>query len=228
MNNKIEPSENQEFIPVEVSESAKVKLSTAEKNVLGTLCFYYLNHSIYASEHDGWFFKDQKTIFEESNLSPAEGKRILLKLVFKRLIERGTGTNHRCTRYRLHQAIRNLMPQNQELKVEISDEKIANEPLEEKSRVETSRDESRRDERTEENNGFSAPLEEDASNHKNAKDLVSEWRGKIKNAKTRAEVESSKEWFMESAMELGGLSKEDKSLVDEVYDLYQAKRYCLR
>ena len=147
MNKKIVPCENQEFLPQEVAESEKAKLDTAQKNLLGTLCFYYLNHSIYAAEHDGWFFKDQKTLFEESNLSPAEGKRVLLKLVFKRLVERASGTNHKCTRYRLCKGIRDLMPQNPEFKTEVEDiEKMANEPLEEKSRVESSRDETRRDE----------------------------------------------------------------------------------
>lgn len=147
MNKKIVPCENQEFLPQEVAESEKAKLDTAQKNLLGTLCFYYLNHSIYAAEHDGWYFKDQKTLFEESNLSPAEGKRVLLKLVFKRLVERASGTNHKCTRYRLCKGIRDLMPQNPEFKTEVEDlEKMANEPLEEKSRVESSRDETRRDE----------------------------------------------------------------------------------
>lgn len=148
MNKKIVPCENQEFLPQEVAESEKAKLDTAQKNLLGTLCFYYLNHSIYAAEHDGWYFKDQKTLFEESNLSPAEGKRVLLKLVFKRLVERASGTNHKCTRYRLCKGIRDLMPQNPEFKTEVEDlEKMANEPLEEKSRVESSRDETRRDEK---------------------------------------------------------------------------------
>ena len=167
MNKKIAPCENQEFLPQEVAESEKAKLDTAQKNLLGTLCFYYLNHSIYAAEHDGWFFKDQKTLFEESNLSPAEGKRVLLKLVFKRLVERASGTNHKCTRYRLCKGIRDLMPQNPEFKTEVEDiEKMANEPLEEKSRVESSRDETRRDEEIGKNEKLEEKLCSDAVQEK--------------------------------------------------------------
>lgn len=129
-NKKIKVAENQEFIPQEFVDATNIKLTTAEANLLGTLCFYYLNYSIYAAEHDGWFFKDQKTLFEESYLSPADGKRVMLKLIFKRLVERISGTNHRCTLYRLCKGIRASMPQNPEADIDESElEDFANEPL---------------------------------------------------------------------------------------------------
>lgn len=129
-NKKIKVAENQEFIPQEFVDATNIKLTTAEANLLGTLCFYHLNYSIYVAEHDGWFFKDQKTLFEESYLSPADGKRVMLKLIFKRLVERISGTNHRCTMYRLCKGIRASMPQNPEADIDESElEDFANEPL---------------------------------------------------------------------------------------------------
>lgn len=129
MNKKIARCENQEFLPQEFAGSERSKrLNTAQKNLLGTLCFYYLSYSIYAAEHNGWFFKDQETLYKESNLSPAEGKRVMLKLIFNRLVERIPGTNHRCTSYRLCKEIRDLMPQNPETE-EHDLEEMANEPL---------------------------------------------------------------------------------------------------
>lgn len=127
MNKRIVKCGNQEFIPQDFAESEKAKrLDTAQKNLLGTLCFYHLNYSIAVAKNDGWFFKDQETLFRESNLSPAEGKRVILKLVLNRLVERIPGTNHKCTMYRLCKDIRELMPQNPETELET----MANEPLE--------------------------------------------------------------------------------------------------
>lgn len=141
MNKKIKECENVEFLPEQVRNSKK--LDTAEKNVLGTLCFYYLSHSIYAAKNDGWFFRDQKSIIEESNLSDAQGKRVLLKLVMKRLIERASGTNHKCTHYRLCKEIRELMPENPETD-DVDLEGFANEPLEKNRLDESSKDEDSR------------------------------------------------------------------------------------
>lgn len=201
MNKKIVPCENQEFLPQEVAESEKAKLDTAQKNLLGTLCFYYLNHSIYAAEHDGWFFKDQKTLFEESNLSPAEGKRVLLKLVFKRLVERASGTNGKCTHYRLNKGIRDLMPQNPELKTEVEDiEKMANEPLEKNSLVESSKDETRLEEKINENVSY-APLEEGATTQEKLvpfSELLELWWDRITKATTVEELEQSRDNFINS------------------------------
>ena len=228
MNKKIEECENQEFLPQEVADSKKANLDTAQKNLLGTLCFYYLNHSIYAAEHDGWFFKEQKVLFEESNLSPAEGKRVLLKLIFKRLVERASGTNHRCTRYRLCNGIRDLMPQNPEIKTEVEDlEKIANEPLEEKRRVETSRDESRRDEEINKIVSF-APLEEGATTQEKLvpfNELLEQWKSDITEATTIDELEKSRDKFVNSVDErhLGGKKLSSMPGVREVNNYYNDK-----
>ena len=156
MNKKIKECENVEFLPEQVRDSKK--LDVAEKNILGTLCFYYLNHSIYAAKHDGWFFKDQKTLIEESNLSDAQGKRVLLKLIIKRLIERTPGTNHRCTHYRLNKAIIELLPQNPETD-DIDLESFANEPLEKNRLDESSKDEDSRKEINTKEIGSLTPLE---------------------------------------------------------------------
>lgn len=156
MNKKIKECENVEFLPEKVRDSKK--LDEAEKNILGTLCFYYLNHSIYASKHDGWFFKEQKSLFEESYLSEAQGKRVLLKLILKRQIERAPGTNHKCTHYRLSKEIRELMPQNPETD-NVDLEAFANEPLEKNRLDESSKDEDSRGEKNTKEIGSLTPLE---------------------------------------------------------------------
>lgn len=223
-NKKIEACENQEFLPKEVAESTKANLDTAQKNLLGTLCFYYLNHSIYAAEHDGWFFKDQKTLFEESNLSPAEGKRVMLKLAFKRLVERGSGTNHKCTRYRLHVRIRELMAVNPEVKFDVTeDEKIANEPLEEKRRDESRRDESRRDDN--ENVVSEAAFEEAAPTQQDFKTVLLKFKTDVDNAKTKQELEELKNNLLESGIEIPPSHKEWS---DEVFDHYRWKRFTIK
>ena len=200
MNKKIKPCENQEFLPKDVAESEKANLDTAQKNLLGTLCFYYLNHSIYAAEHDGWFFKDQKTIFEESNLSPAEGKRVMLKLVFKRLVERGSGTNHKCTHYRLHPRIRELMVVNPEVKFDVTeDEKIANEPLEKKRLDESRKDESRKDE---ENVVSEAAFEEAAPPQQNYVEMLKKFKEDFSNAKSKQELIQIKKDFLNSGVKI--------------------------
>lgn len=155
MNKKIKVCENVEFIPEQFLE--RIKLDSAEKNVLGTLCFYYLNHSIYAAKNDGWFFKDQKSIIEESNLSEAQGKRVLLKLILKKLIERASGTNHKCTHYRLCKEIMELMPENPETD-DVDLEAFANEPLDKNRLDESSKDEDSREEINTKEIGSPTPL----------------------------------------------------------------------
>lgn len=223
MNVKIKPCENQEFLPKEVAESEKANLDTAQKNVLGTLCFYYMNHSIFASEHDGWFFKDQKTIFEESNLSPAEGKRVLLKLVFKRLVERASGTNHKCTLYRLHPKIRELMPENPEVKTDIPEgEKTANEPLEKKREVETSKDESRREKNEEKNVALETAFEEAAPSQQDVKTLLDKFNDNVNQAKTKKELNDLKVEFVKTFKENGILiPKEYSDYADKVFEHYE-------
>lgn len=219
MNKKIEPCENQEFLPKEVAESEKANLDTAQKNVLGTLCFYYLNHSIYAAEHDGWFFKDQKTLFEESNLSPAEGKRVLLKLVYKRLVERTSGTNHKCTLYRLHQSIRELMPQNPEVKIEFpEDKKIANEPLEKKRLDESRKDESSQEKKREKNVALETAFEEAAPSQQDVKAVLEKFNDDVNKAKTKQELEEVKDKLIKSGIKIPEPYHE---LADRVFDHYR-------
>lgn len=191
MNKKIEICENQEFLPKEVAESEKAQLDTAQKNLLGTLCFYYLNHSVYADKHEGWFFKDQATLFKESNLSMAEGKRVLLKLIFKRLIERASGTKGKCTYYRLNKGIMDLMPKNPEVEIIIDDdEKIANEPLEQNRLVEYRIDETSHrieEEIEDEDLLFEQPLE-GCSKTNCLKEAVRTFEDEVRKAKYKDEV----------------------------------------
>jgi hypothetical protein len=213
MNKKIKECENVEFLPEPVRDSKK--LDEAEKNILGTLCFYYLNHSIYASKHDGWFFKEQKSLFEESYLSEAQGKRVLLKLVFKRLIERTSGTNHKCTHYRLCKEIRELMPQNPE-NDSVDLEAFANEPLDKNRLDESSKDE---DSRVEENVSL-APTDEGATTHEKEKDwdaVLAEFRTSIKKAKTAEELLRAKETFVKSVQ---GLPLDYEQEIDSIQDIY--------
>lgn len=217
MNKKIKECENIEFLPEKVRNSKK--LDEAEKNILGTLCFYYLNHSIYASKHDGWFFKEQKIIFEESNLSEAQGKRVLLKLVFKRLIERASGTNHKCTHYRLCKEIRELMPQNPETD-DVDLEAFANEPLEKNRLDESSKDEDSRVE----GKVSSAPTDEGATTHDKEKDwdaILAEFRTSIKKAKTAEELRRLRETFVKSVR---GLPLDYEQEIDSIGDVYD-RRY---
>ncbi len=217
MNKKIKECENVEFLPEQVRNSKK--LDEAEKNILGTLCFYYLNHSIYASKHDGWFFKEQKSIFEESNLSEAQGKRVLLKLVFKRLIERVSGTNHKCTHYRLCKEIRELMPQNPETD-DVDLEAFANEPLEKNRLDESSKDEDSRVE----GKVSSAPTDEGATTHDKEKDwdaILAEFRTSIKKAKTAEELRRLRETFVKSVR---GLPLDYEQEIDSIGDVYD-RRY---
>ena len=213
MNKKIKECENVEFLPEPVRDSKK--LDEAEKNILGTLCFYYLNHSIYASKHDGWFFKEQKSLFEESYLSEAQGKRVLLKLIFKRLIERVSGTNHKCTHYRLCKEIRELMPQNPETD-DVDLEAFANEPLDKNRLDESSKDE---DSLVEGKVSY-APTDEGATTHEKEKDwvaILAEWSTSIKNAKTAEELIRSKETFKKNAQ---GIPVDYKPKVESISDVY--------
>lgn len=213
MNKKIKVCENVEFIPEQFLE--RIKLDSAEKNVLGTLCFYYLNHSIYAAKNDGWFFKDQKTLIEESNLSEAQGKRVLLKLILKKVIERATGTNHKCTHYRLCKEIRELMPENPETD-DVDLEAFANEPLDKTRIDESSEDEDSLVERK----VSSAPTDEGATTHKKEKDwdtILNQFKTSTKNAKTAEELVRSKETFMKNAQ---GIPADYKPKVEGALDVY--------
>jgi len=124
---KVKRCSDWEFLPVEVQKSKKIKTIT-EKNVLATLCFQYLSHSIYASKNDGWFYCSQKDIENGSNIEHSQVNRVLLKLIMQRLVERKSGTNHRCTHYKLHPSIVELLLKS----VEIEEDSELNDTLDEK------------------------------------------------------------------------------------------------
>lgn len=129
-NKKVKPSEDYyDFLPQRVQESTKIK-TISEKNVLATLCYEYMSHSIYAKEHDEWFYCSLKEIMEGCGLEYSQVKKVMLKLATQKLIERKSGTNHRCTHYRLHPKIVELLPK-------VEGDFVDNEPLVEKPTVET-------------------------------------------------------------------------------------------
>ena len=133
-NRKSKPCEDWEFLPIRLQESTKLDIS--EKNVVATLCFYRLNYSNYATEHNGWFYTSLNEIAEGSKMSLAQTKRVLLKLSVKKVIERKSGTNHRCTHYKLHPKIDELLPiieVNEPLAIN-EELKTTNEPLVEKTK----------------------------------------------------------------------------------------------
>lgn len=121
-NKKVKPSEDfYDFLPKAVQDSTKIK-TIAEKNVLATLCYQYLSHSNYAKENEGWFYCSLDEILERCGVEKAQLKRVLIKLILQRLIERQSGTKHRCTHYRLHHKIVELLPK-------VEGDYAANEPL---------------------------------------------------------------------------------------------------
>ena len=128
-NKKVKPSEDfYDFLPQRVQESTKIK-TISEKNVLATLCYEYMSHSIYAKQHDGWFYCSLKEVMEGCELEYSQVKKVMLKLATQKLIERKSGTNHRCTHYKLHPKIVELLPK-------VEGDFIDNEPLVEKTTVE--------------------------------------------------------------------------------------------
>lgn len=107
-NKKVEPSEwYEELLPLKIKESEKMTVS--QKNVLAALCFEFLAHTNYAKEHDGWFFCKMETLEKLSTLKHTQFNRIMDLLEAKRVYERIRGTNHKCTNYRLHPKIIELL-----------------------------------------------------------------------------------------------------------------------
>lgn len=108
-NKKVTPTEDfYRFLPKRIQESKKLELM--EKNVIATLCFFRLNFSNYAETHNDWFYIDQKQIEEGSECSNATLNRVLKMLEIKTLIQRKSGTKYRCTYYKLHPKIVELLP----------------------------------------------------------------------------------------------------------------------
>lgn len=218
-NKKVKPCEDFEFLPQRVQESTKLDMS--EKNVLATLCFFRLNYSIYAKEHDGWFYTSQKELEEGSDFSHKQLNRLLLKLSLKGLIQRKSGTNHRCTHYKLHPKIDELLPQTNDTLAE-NEDKIDNDTLDKNRLDESSKDESRI---VEENNVSVASIEEDATTHKDWSEMIDDWKTVTMSAKTLEELEQGKRTFMTNAV---GIPMEYKTKVESVRDTYDWKYALLR
>lgn len=225
-NKKVKPSEDFEFLPKRVQESTKLDLN--EKNVLATLCYFRLTYSIYAKEHDGWFYTSQKALEEGTEYSHMQLNRILLKLSIKGLIERKSGTNHRCTHYRLHQKIDELLPQTNDTLAE--DIEIDNDTLVAESSNDTldkiRLDESSEDESSlEEKNVYVAPLGEDATTHNNWSEMIDEWKASIGNARTLEELVESKKTFITNAT---GMPLEYRDKIEHIRDTYEWRYAALR
>ena len=121
-NKKIKPTDDfYNYLPKRLQESTK--LSVSEKNVLATLCFEKIEHRDYAAEHEGWFYCSQQDLIGRTMLSKAQLNRRLLDLEIKGFIQRKSGTKHRCTHYKLHPKIDELLPKIDEL-LTTSDESL--------------------------------------------------------------------------------------------------------
>ena len=111
-NKKIKPTEDfYNFLPKRLQESTK--LSVSEKNVLAALCFERIEHRDYAAEHEGWYYCSHNDLIVRTMLSKAQLNRRLLDLEIKGIIQRKSGTKHRCTHYKLHPKIDELLPKDE-------------------------------------------------------------------------------------------------------------------
>lgn len=227
-NKKVKPSEDfYDFLPQRVQESTKIK-TISEKNVLATLCYEYLSHSIYASQHDNWFYCSLDEIKDGCGIERSQLKKVLLKLLTQKLIERKSGTNHRCTHYRLHPKIVELLPKvegdyvDNEPLVENTTDKTHNEPLDKIRLDESSEDESRI---VEENNVSVASIGEDATTHKNWSEMIDDWKAVTMSAKTLEELEQGKRTFLTNA---AGIPLEYKPKFESVRDTYDWKYALIR
>lgn len=229
MNKKVKPTEDyHDFLPDRVKESTK--LDQSEKNVLATLCFHRLNYSKYAAEHNGWFYTSQKEIEEGAELSHMQANRILLKLIVKRVIERKSGTNHRCTHYRLHPAINELLPENPEDTMANDTLVITEQPKVDNDTLDKIRlDEYRKDESSliEKKVVSEAPLDEDASSQqgKDWNAVIEQWKVDTDKAKTLEELLEAKKAFMRNGQ---GMPLECKQSVDAADNHYQWRYAALR
>ena len=137
---KIVPCENFEFLPEDYQKSETLIMS--EKNVLATLCYFYLRYSDYVATHDGWFFAKASEISKESGIDEATMFRILVKFEIKRLVYRKSGTNHRCTHYKLCQKLTELLPQietQEKINATLVENRLEEYRLDEDSKDESSR-----------------------------------------------------------------------------------------
>lgn len=240
-NKKVNPSEDfYDFLPKEVQESTKIK-TISEKNVLATLCYQYLSHSIYAKANEGWFYCSLDDIKEGCGIERSQLKKIMLKLILQKLIERKSGTKHHCTHYRLHPKIVELLPtvegdysdneplmENNEplTTVEIPNEplvsKSANEPLDKIRLDKSSKD---LDSLIVEEDMCVAPLDEDATTHKDWDAIIEEWKTSIKQAKTFEELLLTKKTFITN---ITGIPTDFKDKIERVRDSYEWRYAILR
>ena len=111
MKKKIKPTESyNDFLPQRLKDSTKIK-TLSEKNVLASLCYFYMSYYNYAQSHDGWFFCSHDEIIKDCKLEKAQVKRILVKLEAQTLISRKKQNGFKKpTLYKLHDAIVALMP----------------------------------------------------------------------------------------------------------------------
>ena len=246
-NKKVKPSEDYyDFLPQRVQESTKIK-TISEKNVLATLCYEHMSHSIYASEHNGWFYCSLKEIMEGCGLEYSQVKKVMLKLATQKLIERKSGTNHRCTHYRLHPKIVELLPKvegdfvdNEPLAI-IGDKKSTNEPLVEKPTVEIHNepldkirlDKSSKDldsliyNSTEEDDAsILAKIEASSSSQKiNESEFYEYWKNELTNCKS---AEQLKETLMRMVSSLPSRDAIKEVYLESLKDLYDKLQYSLK
>lgn len=230
-NRKVKPTEDYyDFLPQKVQDSTK--LNATEKNLLATLCFFRLNYSIYAEEHDGWFYVSQKELEEGTEISHKHLNRVLMNLILKKVIERKSGTNHRCTHYRLHQAIVELLPKvegdfvdNDTLAI-IDDEKTANDTLDKIRLDKTSQDKtSLIVSKGTSNNVSVASIGEDAKTHKDWEGIMKQWGTDMEKARTLEELVETRKTFMTNAK---GLPIELKGKLEMYADRYEWRYAALR
>lgn len=244
-NRKVKPSGDYHFLPKRVQESTK--LSTTEKNLLATLCFFRLNYSDYAEKHDGWFYTSQKELEEGTELSHKHLNRVLMDLILKKAIERKSGTNHRCTHYRLHPKIVELLPKvegdfvdNDTLAI-ISDKKSTNDTLVEKTTVETVNDtldkirldKSSKDldsliyNSTEEDDAsILAKIEASSQRPKiNESEFYEHWKNELTNCKS---AEQLKETLMRMVSSLPSRDAIKEVYLESLKDLYDKLQYSLK
>ena len=229
-NRKVTPNEDYNYLPKRVQESTK--LSQGEKNVLATLCYERLSHRDYAEGHEGWFYCSQQDLIEGTMFSKAQLNRKLLDIEIKGIIQRKSGTNHRCTHYKLHPKIDELLPKiesdsNNETLLEShyvvnmpleTQAKIANETLD-KIRIDKTRLE--KDSlivsvTNKENDDFAETLEGSFSQSSfDVDEFYKRWYVVFKECNSFEELKQAQERFKEEYQ--GGLTKEKReNLVNRI------------
>lgn len=244
MNKKVKPSEDYyDFLPEAVQNSTKIK-TISEKNVLATLCFQYLSHSEYASEHNGWFYCTLKEIMEGAGIEFAQVKRIMTKLEIQKLIERKPGTTHHPSHYKLHPKIVELLPViesnsdnepqlgvintnepqlciiNNEPHIENSSVEIPNEPQDKIRQVKISQDKTYLNVTVNKENVSFSHFEDVTKTHSepNWRTVLLRWEESISKAKSLKELVDDKDEFKRIAQ--GKLPVELKEELERVTNRY--------